>query len=394
MRLAIVSSHPIQYNAPWFKFLAENGLPDLRVFYLWTSGVTAERDRGFGIEVAWDIPLLEGYDYEFVPNRARRPGTASVSGLYNPQLSARLAEYRPDCVLVFGYNYLSFYRLLLSRPGPIVPLVFRGDSHRLIPRQGLGARLRNQWTRSVFHRFSRFLFVGQANRDYFKSHGVADDQLFFSPHAVDNARFFAQAETAARDAAAWRAELGIRPSTKVVLFAGKFEEKKRPRDLIAAFRQAALSDATLVMAGAGAQETDLRRDAAGSPNIVFVPFQNQSQMPRTYMLADLFVLPSHGPDESWGLAINEAMCMGKPVIVSNHVGCAQDLVHSGINGLVFPAGDVPALADSIREALSDGDRLKQWGDESRRIVSRFDYAEAAKGLFAALESARRPATSS
>jgi glycosyltransferase involved in cell wall biosynthesis len=388
MRLAIVTSHPIQYNAPWFRFLTEHGLPDLRVFYLWTSGVIAQRDPGFGVHVTWDIPLLEGYDHEFVPNRSRHPGTSSISGLNNPQLSERLDAYRPDCVLVFGYNNLSCYRLLASRTGRRTPLLFRGDSHRLIARSGAGARLRNFWTRSVFSRFSGFLFVGQANRDYFKSFGVPDDRLFFSPHAVDNVRFFSDAAAAARDAAEWRRELGIAPSSRVVLFAGKFEEKKRPRDLIAAFRKVALRDATLVMVGNGPQEADLRRDAEGSPNIVFAPFQNQTRMPRTYLLGDLFVLPSYGAEESWGLAVNEAMCMGRPVVASNHVGCAQDLVQSGVNGLTFPAGDVEALARVLGDALSNGERLTNWGLQSRRIVGAFSYENATRGLFAALESVR------
>lgn len=388
MRLAIVSSHPIQYNAPWFRFLAENGLPDLRVFYLWTGGVTATHDPGFGIDVAWDIPLLDGYDHEFVPNLSRQPGSARVSGLYNPELAERLAAYRPDSILVFGYNYLTCYRLLVSPIGRRIPLLFRGDSHRLIARSGITLAMRRLWTRAVLSRFSRFLFVGQANRNYFTSHGVSEDRLFFSPHAVDNARYFAAAARAADDAAEWRAELGIAPANRVVLFAGKFEEKKRPRDLVAAFRKAALPETTLLMVGNGPQEADLRRDAAGDRNIVFAPFQNQRRMPRTYMTADVFVLPSYGGDESWGLAVNEAMCMRRPIVVSTHVGCAADLVHPGINGLTFEAGDVAALAAALRESLADPERLQAWGNRCLTIVNGFSYAEATRGLFAALRSLR------
>jgi len=386
VRLAIVCSHPIQYNAPWFRFLAANGLPDLRVFYLSTGGLTAMRDPGFGIDVAWDVPLLDGYAHEFVPNASSHPGTANVRGLYNPRLPERLAAYRPDSVLVFGYNYLSAYRLLTSRIGRRLPLLFRGDSHRIVTRRRATAPLRRLWTRSVFSRFSAFLFVGQANRDYFKIHQVPDERLFFSPHAVDNARYFAAEATAARDAREWRVSLGIPSSHRVVLFAGKFEEKKRPHDLIAAFRRAALPATTLVMVGNGAQEAALRREATGHSDIVFVPFQNQSRMPLVYSLADVFVLPSYGTEESWGLAVNEAMCMGRPAIVSNHVGCARDLIVPGRNGLIFAAGDIGALAGALKEALSDMERLKTWGHESRRIVSRYSYAEATNGVFAALES--------
>ena len=208
--------------------------------------------------------------------------------------------------------------------------------------------LRRRWIAAVFRRFAGFLYVGQANRDYFEYHGVAERQLFSCPHCVDNERFISQAEEASRQAALWKEELGIPPARKVVLFAGKFEPKKRPLDLIAAFKQAALRDTTLVLVGNGELESELRRAARGRPDIVLAPFQNQTQMPRTYTLADLFVLPSFGNGETWGLAINEAMCMGRPIIVSEHVGCAQDLVHSHRNGLIFPAGSVPALAAALR----------------------------------------------
>jgi len=389
MRIAVVTSHPIQYNAPWFRFLAGNGLPDLRVFYLWTSGVTPEFDRGFGRNVSWDIPLLDGYAHEFVPNWAPRPGSHSALGLWNPALRSRLDAFQPDCILMLGYNYLSCYRLLFSRRN--VPLLFRGDSHRLVLREETADQLRRRWIRRVFRKFSAFLYVGKANRAYFTHHGVSDERLFFSPHAVDNARYFSAIEQAAREAVRWRAELGIAPSRKVILFAGKFEPKKRPRDLVAAFQKAGLRDVTLVMVGGGEQEGDLRRDAAGSADIVFLPFQNQSEMPRTYMLGDLLVLPSHGPGESWGLSVNEAMCLGRPVIVSTHVGCAQDLVHPGRNGLVFPAGDVTALADVLREAVSSTDRLTRWGEQSREIIATYSYTQASEGLFSALASVRAAA---
>lgn len=386
MRLAIVCSHPIQYNAPWFRYLTEMAIPGLRVFYLWNGGVTGQFDRGFNMDVRWDIPLLDGYDYEFVENRASQPGTSSRLGLDNPQLAARVAAFRPDAVLLFGYNYLSCYRFLLSRTRPRVPLLFRGDSHRLVTQSGVKARLRRRWITAVFRRFSAFLFVGQANRAYFKYHDVPDSRLFFSPHAVDNARYAVQQELATGQAAALRAQYGINPSSQVIMFAGKFERKKRARDLVAAFRSAGVPGATLVLVGSGEDEADLRKAAAGASDIVFLPFQNQTEMPRIYMLADLFVLPSHGPDESWGLAVNEAMCMGRPVVVSDHVGCARDLVRPGRNGLVFAAGNVPSLAAALREAFSNVERLDQWGGQSREIISTYSYVQATNGLVSALAS--------
>jgi glycosyltransferase involved in cell wall biosynthesis len=265
------------------------------------------------------------------------------------------------------------------------PIIFRGDSHRLVPARSLLAGLRRQFISGIYRRMAAFLPVGQANRDYFSGFGVPPAKLFFCPHAVDNERFMGMAEEAFAAGRDWKLSLGIAPDRRTIVFAGKFEEKKRPRDLIAAFKRAALKNTTLLLVGNGHQEDLLRQDAAGRSDIVFAPFQNQTQMPRTYAAGDLFVLPSFGPGETWGLAINEAMCLGRPVIVSDHVGCAQDLVKSRQNGLVFPAGDVPALTAALTEAFAEPGRLQQWGDRSRELVQLYDYALATAGLRAALD---------
>ncbi len=391
MRLAIVISHPIQYYSPWFRYLAANGYSDLRVFYLWNGGVTEQMDQGFGVPVKWDVPLLEGYDHEFVPNRSAQPGSGNICGLNNPELGARLDSFAPAAILLFGYNYLTHYRFLFSNSRRSVPLLFRGDSHRLFPAKGWKSSLKQKIVRKVFQKFSAFLYVGGANKEYFQHHGVAPEKLFFCPHCVDNDRFFGESEMAAESVQLWRRELGIPVRHRVILFAGKFEEKKRPRDLMEAFRRAQLNDVSLLMVGNGAQEEGLRRDIADK-NIRFAPFQNQSLMPRVYMAGDVFVLPSYGNEETWGLAVNEAMCMGRPVIVSNHVGCARDLVKDRNNGLVFQAGDVPALARALQEAFSDEGRLKMWGANSRRVIQDYSYAAATRGLDAALQSVSKKST--
>lgn len=384
-KLAIITSHPIQYYAPWFRDLAR--APDLaiRVFYLWDFGITNQVDAGFQQSFQWDIPLLEGYDSEFVPNHSANPGTHHFWGLQNPTLGAQVKAYQPDVVLLMSYNYASLYRFLVSWPTQQIPLLFRGDSHRLVPPTGLKADLRRQWISQVYRRMAACLYVGKANYDYFRYHGVVDRQLFHAPHAIDNDRFCSQAEAAHPAALAWKQDLGIPADHQVILFAGKFEPKKRPFDLLQAFRQAHLSQVSLLLVGAGPLAADLQAQAADIAHVYFAPFQNQTQMPRTYAIADLVVLPSYGTGETWGLAINEAMCMARPVIVSSHVGCALNLVQPEHNGLIFPAGDVAALTNCLRAALGDRQRLQAWGAASRQIIRRYSYAQTTQGLRQALD---------
>ena len=183
----------------------------------------------------------------------------------------------------------------------------------------------------------------------------------------------------------WKQALGIPSNEAVILFAGKLIPKKRPFDLLNAFLNANLAHVSLLFVGNGALEAELKSQAAHHPQIYFAPFQNQSQMPRTYAIADLVVLPSYGAGETWGLAMNEAMCLAKPVVVSDHVGCAMDLVHPHENGLIFPAGNVSALMEALQTAVADRDRLAAWGQESRRMITNYGYAQTTYGLLAALK---------
>lgn len=383
-KLAIVLSHPIQYYAPWFRYLSQDASLNVRVFYLWNFGVTAEFDRGFGQTIQWDIPLLEGYEYEFVPNKSRQPGTHHIWGLQNPSLINQVRAFQPDAVMMMNYNYASIYQFLWQWHD--CPILFRGDSHRLLAVTGLKAILRQAWITQVYRRFDRILYVGQANREYFRTHGVGEEKLYFSPHAIDNQRFMEHGAEAEREAQAWKHELGIPDEHRVILFAGKLIEKKRPLDLLAAFLQADLTNTSLLFVGSGELEAQVRSQARGHDNVFFAPFQNQSQMPRTYAIGDVFVLPSYGSGETWGLAVNEAMCLGKPIIVSNHVGCGQDLVKVGENGLIFAAGNVRSLRCCLEQMLAADVDLRRWGQRSHEFIHHYSYAQMTAGLQQALFS--------
>jgi glycosyltransferase involved in cell wall biosynthesis len=294
-------------------------------------------------------------------------------------------KYDPEVVFLTGYNNLIYYRFIFGWDSVRIPLIFRGDSHRLFARRTPDEFLRHRFISFVFRRFSAFLYVGKSNYDYFCYHNVRPERLFFSPHAVDNERFLGQAVKANEDAFAWKKEAGIPPDYRVILYVGKFEEKKRLFDLLEAFRMADLSKVALLCVGSGEMEAALRECSRGVGDVYFAPFQNQTFMPRTYAAGDLFVLPSYGREETWGLSVNEAMCMAKAVIVSSHVGCAQDLVVPRKNGLVFPAGDVEALAHCLREAFSDSVDLVRWGLEGQKMIEHYHYVEATKGLVQALD---------
>lgn len=375
-RLAIVLSHPTQYYSPWFRWLAKHTQLDLKVFYLWDSGVTAKLDLKFGQTISWDVDLLSGYEHEFITNRAKRPGTGHFLGLHNPSLRDKLKSWKPDAILLFGYAYRTHLNLILRPPAP---LIFRGDSHLLAQSNPSGVK--RFLLQLLYKRFSAITYVGQANRAYFEAFQVPAKRLYFVPHCV-NAEHFKTTPQHQNAATELREKLGV-SQKRVILFAGKLIPSKQPLQLLQAFLTVASTDDALVITGDGEEKAALEKLAAAHPDhhVHFLPFANQSEMPSRYLMADIFVLPSKGNYETWGLAINEAMHMGIPCLVSNRVGCQQDLVIEGDTGWVFSHDEPTGLERSLQRALkgvaSDTTLLKQRIAER---IANYTYEKAAHGL--------------
>lgn len=383
----MVLSHPVQYYSPWFQWLAAHGALEFRVFYLWQFGVTEQRDPQFEKTIKWDVDLLGGYDSEFVPNTARDPGTHHFGGLDNPALSARLAAYRPDALLLFGYNWRSHVRALWWARRHGVPVLLRGDSHLL--GRGAPSFPRRTLLKLLFKQFAAFASVGLANRDYYRAFGVPERKIFFAPHAVDASRFDGGDAATRLAAARLRHELGL-DGRRVVVFAGKFHERKQPVELLRAFHEVGARGEALVFVGDGPERAALEELARYRPRdreVRFLPFANQTEMPARYLVGDIFALPSRGCYETWGLAVNEAMHLGVPCLVSDLVGCQRDLVTPGETGWVFPANDPAALAATLRAALrAPADELDRLGARARERIGRYTYEQTTAGLVAALAS--------
>lgn len=388
-RLAVVSTHPIQYNAPFFRALSARGVVEPHVFYGYEGAAgRAAHDYGFGKAFAWDVPLLDGYASTFLDNVAEEPGPHHFWGIDTPGLVRAVEAWGPDAVLVFGWSYRGHLGALRAFHGR-VPVLFRGDSTLIDEPGGLVGTakrvVRRAALRWVYRHVDTALYVGTHNRAYFRAHGLREDQLRWAPHAIDNTRFEAAAGAEAR---AWRRELGIGDDDRVVVFAGKLEPKKAPGVLLDAFLTYAASAprrSHLAVVGSGPLEAALRERAAGHPGVHFLGFQNQSRMPTVYRLGDVLALPSRGPGETWGLVVNEAMASGRAVVVSDRVGCAPDLVDAA-NGRVVPAGDARALSGALAEVLAAG-VAERMGEASRERIRDWSIEAEAERVEATVSAA-------
>jgi glycosyltransferase involved in cell wall biosynthesis len=391
VRLAIISTHPIQYYAPIFQLLARSETLRVKVFYTWSQVAGGSvTDREFGRDITWDIPLLEGYDFEFVPNVAGRAGTGHFWGLRNPSLIRTVESWRPDAVLVFAWNFASHLAAMRSFKGRI-PVIFRGDSTLLDASSWWRTRVRRAFLSWVYRHIDVALAVGSNSRDYFRWCGVPPECIAFSPHAIDVQRFSASDGQHEAQAAQWRSGLGIPAAARTLLYAGKLLPKKDPLLLLEAFIRAGVPG-HLVFVGEGALQAELRARAAGRSDVHFLPFQNQRSMPAVYRLGDVFVLPSRGPGETWGLALNEAMASRRPVIASDKVGAARDLITAGLTGWMFEAGNLEQLTAVILTALTvDAGTLDQMGAAAERESAHWSPEAASLGIESAVLKFTRPA---
>lgn len=371
MKLAIVTTHPIQYNAPWFKLLAAEPNISVKVFYTWEQSNTNEKfDPGFGKVVSWDIPLLEGYDYTFVRNTSEAPGSHHFKGIVNPTLNKEIEDWGAEAVLVFGWPFKSHLACIKYFKGKI-PVLFRGDSTLLDEKRGAKQFLRRLFLRYVYSFVDYALYVGTNNKKYFLAHGLHEKQLVFVPHAVENSRFVEKKEGYISEAINWREELGIRPDDFVVLFAGKFNHKKNPFFLLDLAQKLPGGSFKFVLVGNGELEQDLK-NAATDDRFIFLDFQNQSKMPVVYQLADVFILPSVGPGETWGLAINEALASDKYVVATTKAGGAVDLIKNNVNGLVIEPHDIAAAAEYITRLTGQRQEAENIA-ENKRILEEYSF---------------------
>jgi glycosyltransferase involved in cell wall biosynthesis len=270
LKIAIITTHPIQYNAPLFKYLSDSGEFDIKVFYTWSQSVGSIHDKDFGIQRKWDIDLLSGYDHEFVENISSNPGSHHFNGIVNPTLNKRVEAFTPDAIILYGWKFNSHLKLMRHFHGR-VPIIFRGDSTLLDEAPGFSLKKFFRFTilKWVYRYVDLVFSPGRSSDAYFKACGLSNQQIIRVPHAIDNDRFMSEYpieestdnRSYTQQASVWRRSLGISDDHKVFLFAGKLEPKKDPELLIKAFFKLLQhkKDIHLIIVGSGILEEKLKQ---------------------------------------------------------------------------------------------------------------------------------------
>jgi glycosyltransferase involved in cell wall biosynthesis len=356
IRLAIIVSHPIQYFAPWHRELARVSAIDSKVFFCCDWGITDYVDPGFNMEMVWDIPLLEGYAHEFIPI-AHRPRRLGFWETDNPTVSAALDRFQPDVVAIFGYAHRTTWRAAFWSHRHRRPLLLYSDSNvRMVPAWWKRA-IKDIVLRRFYYYVDGALSIGENNRLYHIRYGIPTDRLFPGVYPIERRRLLKAVPDRAATRAALRHALGIPLDAFVVLFCGKYIERKRPMDVIVAAHSLARQGLPVwaLLVGEGEERRDIEAfcERERVNNAVLTGFVNQGAIPSYYAASNVIALTSSF--EAYGLVASEASVFGLPILVSDRVGCIgpQDTAQPGRNAIVFSCGDTKQLGQAIELLYND-----------------------------------------
>jgi len=387
MKIIILVSHPIQYHSPLFSFLASQSNISLNVFYTCKVADSSQVDRDFGIETKWNIDLYEGYQYAFINQISNNEAQERRSRIQISNIIEEITKQNPSILIIFGWKRYTHMRIMRYFKGKI-PIVFRGDSTSI-----------DDYDRSVLSKFVRYTLLswvykyvdyvlspGSASDLYFKKSGLSDSQIIRAKHAVNNSYFSSFSIQDESILEGLRKRLAIKENEVVFVFAGKFILKKNPLFLIDAFAELSneLNNLRLILVGDGNLKPEIQKKVNGlNPSIAnridIMSFQDQNQMKVIYRLADVFILPSKGPEETWGLSVNEALASGIPVLVSSKCGCAYDLVVDGVNGYTFESDNKSDLKTKMK-ILSDYSHRKYMASHTIQSIQDFSFNSFKKAL--------------
>ena len=393
LRLAVIATHPIQYQAPVWRALAVRDDVALQVFFSSDIGAHVYHDREFGREIKWDVPVVEGYSHTFLSCDPKgRNVTAWGHGARG--LRRKLRGFAPDVVLLNAYGGRFWIEALFAARVLGVPVILRHEaSDDAIQRSRVKHWLRALVLRVFYAQVAGFAAIGTAARRHLVRCGVQDGMIGRAPYNVDSDFFITEAARWLPQRARLRSKLGISESDVTMLFSGKLISKKGPNLIVAAMRRLPPEIRRRLhwcVVGDGELRAQLQKEARElfGDRAHFAGFVNQCDLGRWYAAADFLVLPSlAGRGETWGLVVNEAFHFGLPAIVSDGVGCQPDLVPDDRFGRVFRSGDADSLALAIRQLAEELPAGRQgYAASTQAAIALFTTGRAADGI---VEIARR-----
>lgn len=367
--------HPIQYNVGLFREIEKIGGLCFQVIFEDDIGLVPVFEKEFNSIISWDIDLLTGYNHSFVKNF----GFYKISGFFsriNPAIIKILFKERPDIIILHGYVTVSDWLVFFMSKLLGIKIIFRGEAvlRGIENSKNLKQRIKRFLLPKFLKQCDCILFSCSGNKKYWKFYGVEDTKMLPVPCAVDNKYF--QNERRKYEAKDLRKELGINENDFVILFSARFTQRKRPLDLLKSLIKIDNKDITVIFVGNGIERQKLEKFASENKiKVIFSGFVGQTYISKYYSVSDLgIVISEYDPSPK---ALNEAMNFELPVIVTDVIGTASDLIKENLNGFIVNVGDIKTISEKINFLNKNRDVARRMGEKSFEIIDKWTFERGA-----------------
>ncbi|CAN5339186.1 glycosyltransferase family 4 protein [soil metagenome] len=372
IKIAIVISHPIQHFCPQYVSFTKNDQVECRVFFASALGYKKYVDLNFGKEISWGNLNLDKFDHVFLNNGEVLQATPSLDA---PALENELSSYGPRLLFTYGYFQKLQRRACRWAIHNKIPVAYISDSELRHKRNALKEMIKSVFLRSYFSRITYFLTMGNANEAFYEKYGVKQNRMIRMHYPID--RQFYENSYANKPVLrkTKRQQYQLNEDDIALVVVGKLVTWKNQDHIIAAMQLLEQEGIYLHLwiLGSGAMQAEWEEKGRQLKHskVYFAGFVPIEELPAYYAAADIYVHPASLEPHS--VAISEAIMMGTPIILSDRCGSygATDDVQEGWNGLVYPFGDIPALAEKITLLAKDVEKRNAFALYSHKIATDF-----------------------
>lgn len=369
LRVAFLTPLPTPYRQPLLERLVATADADVSVYYFSAT----ESDR------SWHVPVPAGPRFRVLTGKSLAfMGKKSFINHWNPSLFRELDNGDFDLVVVPGYALMSSQIAITWAWMRRKPYVISSESHLSEPRSWLRRAVKEPLVRLVVSRAAACLATGTLSKEYLCHYGARPERVFFFPNTPDVDWFIHRSDELRPSRSELRRKWNV-PDGPTVIFVGRLIHVKGVDVLMKAFAEIIrqLPAAQLLIVGDGPEQDSLRamaNELTVGDHVHFLGFRQGADLVELYVCADVFCLPSR--HEPWGVVVNEAAACGLPLVVSERVGAAPDLVRSGSNGHVVPVGNVGQHARVLTEILQQREKQEEFRRVSRQHAVAWSYEKA------------------
>ena len=376
IRVAAVFPEPTPYRAPLLDRVAASSEIDLTVIY--AAGTVA--DRTWRVEPKHRAVFLRGL---------RLPGAQRVlhhDYPVTPGVVGALMDAQPDVVVISGWSTFAAQAAITWCGIKDIPYLLVVESHDEGPRAGWRRTVKGTVVPPIVERAAGLLVTGTLARDSMIARGAHPERVRVFANTIDVEAFGEQADRLAGGRTDVRRTLGVEPEDVVVLSVARLAPEKGLDVLVRAVAAADDLRLVLVVAGGGPERARLNELAGElSVRLTLAGDVDWERIVELYVAADLFALLSER--EPWAVVVNEAAACGLPLVLSDRVGAAHDLLRDRENGALVRAGDVDAAAQSLRELAADPELRRAQGARSRELARDWGYGPSVEGFLEAVREA-------